>query len=77
MTNRVTEKQRNQILELLEQQHDRQTIAQVVGVTPGQVSAIAAHASMGRYRVPSSESASRVMQMPTTGSNDSRAEDTV
>ncbi len=40
---------------MLTQGHDRDTIAAAVGVTPGQVSAISAHVSMGTYALPDPE----------------------
>jgi DNA phosphorothioation-dependent restriction protein DptH len=46
---KITKAQRKHICELLEQKHDRTTIAQIVGVTPGQVSGVAAHLTMGTY----------------------------
>jgi DNA phosphorothioation-dependent restriction protein DptH len=49
MTKKITRTQRKQICELLEQRHDRNTIAGIVGVTPSQVSAVAAHVTMGTY----------------------------
>jgi hypothetical protein len=45
----VTEEQRRDVLRLLAQGQDRETIAAAVGVTPGQVSAICAHVKMGTY----------------------------
>lgn len=52
MPKKVTPEQRGEILQMLTQGHDRDTIAVAVGVTPGQVSAIAAHVSMGTYALP-------------------------
>ncbi len=49
MPSKVTPDQRDAILRMLSQGHDRDTIAETVGVTPGQVSAIAAHVKMGTY----------------------------
>jgi DNA phosphorothioation-dependent restriction protein DptH len=49
----MTEQQRQGILQMLARGEDRDTIAASVGVTPGQVSAIAAHVKMGRYALPS------------------------
>ena len=49
MPPRITDSQRKAILELLIQGFDRETIAAQVGVTPGQVSAVAAHIKMGTY----------------------------
>jgi DNA phosphorothioation-dependent restriction protein DptH len=49
MPKKVTPKERETILSMLAQGQDRDTIAAAVGVTPGQVSAIAAHVSMGTY----------------------------
>jgi DNA phosphorothioation-dependent restriction protein DptH len=50
MAQRINEVQRDAILRLLAQGLDRQSIAFQVGVTPGQVSAVAAHVKMGTYR---------------------------
>jgi DNA phosphorothioation-dependent restriction protein DptH len=52
MASRITETQRQAVLEMLAQGHDRVTIAARVGVTPGQVSAVAAHVTMGTYELP-------------------------
>jgi DNA phosphorothioation-dependent restriction protein DptH len=49
MPPRITESQRKSVLELLAQGFDRETIAARVGVTLGQVSAVAAHVKMGTY----------------------------
>jgi hypothetical protein len=49
MPPRITNSQRKVVLELLAQGFDRETIAAQVGVTPGQVSAVAAHVKMGTY----------------------------
>lgn len=49
MTKPLTPEQREQILAQLKRGSDRSTIANSVGVTAGQVSAIAAHRSMGTY----------------------------
>jgi DNA phosphorothioation-dependent restriction protein DptH len=49
MPKRVTESQRKSILALLAKGQDRQTIAASTGVTVGQVSALAAHVTMGTY----------------------------
>jgi DNA phosphorothioation-dependent restriction protein DptH len=49
MPPRITDKQRKAVLELLAQGCDRDTVAAQVGVTPGQVSAVAAHVRMGTY----------------------------
>jgi DNA phosphorothioation-dependent restriction protein DptH len=46
MTNKITPEQRKLIHQLLDRGEDRSTIAQRVSVTPGQVSAIAAHRTM-------------------------------
>ena len=54
MPPRITDKQRKAILTLLAQGYDRETIAAQVGVTPGQVSAVAAHVRMGTYEQPGS-----------------------
>jgi hypothetical protein len=49
MPPRITNSQRQVVLILLAQGFDRETIAARVGVTPGQVSAVAAHVKMGTY----------------------------
>lgn len=49
MPPKITPSQRQVVLELLAQGVDRETIAAQVGVTPGQVSAVAAHVKMGTY----------------------------
>jgi hypothetical protein len=55
MPKRVTPEQREKVLRLLTQGLDRDTIAAAVGVTPGQVSAISAHVSMGTFRLSTPE----------------------
>ncbi len=52
MPKRVTSDQRDEVLRMLAQGHDRDTIAAAVGATPGQVSAISAHVRMGTYDLP-------------------------
>ena len=52
MPKKATTEQRADVLRLLSKGHDRDTIAAAVGVTPGQVSAISAHVSMGTYTLP-------------------------
>jgi len=52
MPKKVTPDQRDKVLRMLTQGHDRDTIAAAVGVTPGQVSAISAHVTMGTYVLP-------------------------
>ena len=49
MAKKVNDEQRQAILRMLSEGHDRDTIAAQVGVTPGQVSAIGAHVTMGTY----------------------------
>ena len=49
MPPRITDSQRQAVLALLAQGFDRETVAAQVGVTPGQVSAVAAHVKMGTY----------------------------
>jgi DNA phosphorothioation-dependent restriction protein DptH len=49
MPPRLTDSQRQAVLKLLAQGFDRETIATQVGVTPGQVSAVAAHVKMRTY----------------------------
>ena len=56
MAQRINEVQRDAILRLLAQGLDRQAIAYQVGVTPGQVSAVAAHVKMGTYTLPTAPS---------------------
>lgn len=51
MAKRLSKVQREEVLQLLAQGHDRETIAARVGVTPGQVSAISAHVTMGTYEL--------------------------
>ncbi len=55
MPKKVTPEQRDEILRMLAQGHDRDTISVAVGVTPGQVSAISAHVRMGTYALPDPE----------------------
>jgi DNA phosphorothioation-dependent restriction protein DptH len=55
MPKRMTEEQRHEVLRLLARGEDRDTIAAAVGVTPGQVSAVAAHVKMGTYSLPAPE----------------------
>jgi DNA phosphorothioation-dependent restriction protein DptH len=52
MPKKVTPEQRQMILRMLAQSEDRETIAAAAEVTPGQVSAIAAHVKMGTYELP-------------------------
>src|SRR5712691_11491681 len=49
MPPRITDSQRQAVLALLAQGFARETVAAQVGVTPGQVSAVAAHVKMGTY----------------------------
>jgi hypothetical protein len=55
MPKKVTPEQREAVLRMLAQGQDRDTIAAAVGVTRGQVSAIAAHVKMGTYALPDPE----------------------
>jgi hypothetical protein len=55
MPKKVTPKQRLEVLRMLAQGQDRDTIAAAVEVTPGQVSAISAHIKMGTYALPTLE----------------------
>jgi hypothetical protein len=55
MPKRMTETQRQTVLHMLAQGMDRDTIATNVGLTPGQVSAVAAHVKMGAYQLPTEE----------------------
>src|SRR5437016_2847130 len=50
MPPRITDSQRKAVLTLLAQGLARETVAAQVGVTPGQVSAVAAHLKMGTYK---------------------------
>lgn len=52
MPKRVSDEERQAVLRMLAEGHDRDTIAASVGVTPGQVSAISAHVKMGTYSLP-------------------------
>lgn len=52
MPKRITDAQRQVVLEMLAQGHDRDTIAAAAGITPGQVSAVSAHVKMGTYQLP-------------------------
>src|SRR5437870_1460984 len=66
MPKRMTEEQRQSILQMLARGEDRDTIAASVDVTPGQVSAIAAHVKMGRYALPSASDNEPIgMQKPS------------
>src|ERR1700733_4496720 len=56
MAKRLSASQRREVLALLAQGLDRKTIAARVGVTPGQVSAISAHVTMGTYELDSDQS---------------------
>jgi DNA phosphorothioation-dependent restriction protein DptH len=49
MPPRITDSQRKAVLALLAQGFDREIVAAQVGVTPGQVSAVAAHVKMRTY----------------------------
>lgn len=55
MTLKITSEQRARIHELLDKGEDRHTIAHVVAVTPGQVSAILAHRTMNQRRFATNE----------------------
>lgn len=55
MPKRITEQQRQAVRRMLARGEDRDTIAAAVGLTPGQVSAIAAHVKMGTYTLPEPE----------------------
>src|SRR5579862_2281458 len=52
MPPRITNVQRQAILQMLAQGVDRHAIANQTGVTPGQVSAVIAHVKMGTYALP-------------------------
>jgi DNA phosphorothioation-dependent restriction protein DptH len=49
MPPRITDSQRKAVLALLAQGLNREAVAAQVGITPGQVSAVAAHVKMGTY----------------------------
>lgn len=49
MRTRITSEQRHQIIQLLSKGYARDKIATIVGVSSGQVAAIAAHVTMGTY----------------------------
>jgi DNA phosphorothioation-dependent restriction protein DptH len=66
MAKRVNDEQRRAILRMLSEGHDRETIAAHVGVTPGQVSAIGAHVTMGTYTL-AEESASQAPERVAVG----------
>jgi hypothetical protein len=55
MPKRITEAQKQAVLRMLAQGIDRETIAASVDITPGQVSAVAAHVRMGTYALPAVE----------------------
>jgi DNA phosphorothioation-dependent restriction protein DptH len=46
---RLTPDQRHRVMEMLDQGLNRESIAAAVGISPGQVSAVAAHRTMGTY----------------------------
>ncbi len=52
MPKKIPPLERDAVLRMLAHGQDRDTIAAAVGVTPGQVSAIAAHVRMGTYTLP-------------------------
>ena len=52
MGKRITPEQREAVLNMLAQGQDRDTIAVILGVSPGQVSAVSAHVTMGTYHLP-------------------------
>jgi DNA phosphorothioation-dependent restriction protein DptH len=52
MPKRITDDQRERVLNMLAEGHDRQTIAAAVGLTSNQVAAVAAHVTMGTYAIP-------------------------
>ena len=52
MPTKVTREQRQAVLSMLAWDRNRDTIAAAVWVTPGQVSAIAAHVTMDTYTLP-------------------------
>jgi hypothetical protein len=52
MAKRISDATRESVLRMLAQREDRETIAALLGITPNQVSAIAAHVTMGTYDLP-------------------------
>jgi hypothetical protein len=52
MAKRISEQERQTVLRMLARGEDRDTIAAMVDITPSQVSAIAAHVTMGTYELP-------------------------
>ncbi len=60
MAERMTPEKREAVLKLLSQGFDRDTIAQSVGVTRGQVSAVIAHVTMGTYHLPQQSPANTI-----------------
>ncbi len=63
----MTAEQRDAVLRMLARGEDRETIATAVGVTPGQVSAVAAHVKMGTYSLPEPDEAEAVLrELPRT-----------
>jgi hypothetical protein len=61
MPPKITASQRQVVRKLLAQGFDRETVAAQVGVTPGHVSAVAAHVKMGTYLI--SENVGRVVRI--------------
>jgi len=47
----VTRQQRHAVVKMLAEGHDRETIATQLGLTPGQVSAVAAHVTIAEFSV--------------------------
>jgi DNA phosphorothioation-dependent restriction protein DptH len=60
MKAKLTNEQRSLINRLLDEGKDRETIARLASVTPAQVSAVAAHRTMGRYTAGSKAHTQRV-----------------
>jgi hypothetical protein len=69
MPKKVTPEQREAILRLLAQSQDRNTIAASVGVTPGQVSAISAHVTLGTYSMPDPQGSADEVAAPEPADN--------
>jgi len=67
MPSKITRQQRTEVLQLLAQGDDRETIAAATGVTPGQVSAIAAHVTMGTYTLPHPDEAASSAPIAESG----------
>ena len=69
MKERITAHQRERVLKLLTEGHDRETVAALVGVSPSQVSAVRAHVSMGSYEGAANNSSTPPTTCPLSGSD--------